>query len=113
MTALFWAFICNAENGDSKYAGNILHQGYSEQAYHHYIEPQWSESAEDLPPTDDPDRLYAVFESFSQHIDVYGGWASLYRFFYDKMSDVDFSAEDVQFEIHVNPYQLFMQIEVL
>lgn len=113
MTALFWAVILTAENADSKYAGKILHQAFSEQAYHQFIEPCYPDSAEDPPPTDNPDRLYEVFEKFSQHIDVYCGWPTIYRFFFEKIDLGSYiSDEDVQFELEVNPHQNFLQIEV-
>lgn len=113
MTALFWAVVCTSENADSKHAGDILHHSFAEQAYQMYIDPCCIDSAEDIELNDDPDRVFAVFEQFSQHIDNYGGWASLYRFFGSKFDFFDYcTRDDVQLDIYVNARQNFMQIEV-
>lgn len=114
MTALFWAVICTSENADSKHAGDILRHSFAEQAYHIFIEPSYFD--DEVNPddsTDEGDRLYSIFEKFSQHVDVYGGWASLYRFFGSKFDLFDYcTRDDVQLDIYVNARQNFIQIEV-
>lgn len=113
MTALFWAVILTAENADSKYAGKILHQAFSEQAYHQFIEPSYFDDETKKIGPDEGERLYEVFEKFSQHIDVYCGWPTIYRFFFEKIDLGGYiSDDDVQFELEVNPHQNFLQIEV-